>query len=339
MDTKTLYVGIDVSKLTLDIALTVDGKTIIASTKVNNNKDGFKSSTRWIKRYGQINQCEETLCCIESTGIYSNGIIAYLQENTAFKVSVVNPAQAKAYSSTVLLRTKTDKVDAGLLAKYAAGVKPEVTTPLPKEVKELRVLIRHLDYLITRRAQEKAHLESATDKVIEKSIKDIINHYDGQIEKLQKLIKEYLDNHPGLKERIDLLKTIPGIGERTAAILVCELHTEYGRDKITAKAQVAHAGLAPKHKQSGTSIRGKPNICKTGNSRLRKCLYFPAIVATRKNPVIKEFYQRLLAKGKLKKVAIVASMRKLLTIAIGVLNNKAAFDPEWSTKITKVLYA
>lgn len=339
MDTKTLYVGIDVSKLTLDIALTLDGNTIIASTKTNNNKTGFKSTDRMIMKYSQMQRCEKIHCGIESTGIYSDGIIEYLQENTTIKVSVMNPAQGKSYGRTILLRTKTDKVDAGLLARYVAAVKPEVTLPTPKEIKKLRVLSRHLDYLIARRAQEKTHLESAPDKVIMKSIKGIINHYDGQIEKLHKLIKEHLDNHPELKERIELLKTIPGIGETTATILVCELHPEDGRGKITAKAQVAHAGLAPRHKQSGTSVRGKSNICKTGNSRLRKCLYFPAIVATRKNPIIKEFYHRLLAKGKAKMVAIVATMRKLLTIAIGVLNNKTAFDPKWSTMMTKVYYA
>lgn len=339
MDTKTLYVGIDVSKLTLDIAFTLDGNTIINSTKTNNNKPGFKSTERLIMKYSQIHQCEKIHCCIESTGIYSDGIIEYLQENAAFKVSVINPAQVKAYGRTILLRTKTDKVDAALLARYVAAVKPCATPPTPKEIKELRVLIRHLNYLIVRRAQEKTHLESATDKVIMKSIKDIINHYDGQIEKLQRLIKEYLDKHPGLKEQIELLKTIPGIGETTAAILVCEIHPEDGQGKITAKAQVAHAGLAPKHRQSGTSIKGKSSICKTGNSRLRRCLYFPAIVATRTNPIIMEFYQRLLAKGKLKKVAIVAAMRKLLTIAIGILNNKTAFDPNWSNKIRKVYYA
>jgi transposase len=338
MDTKTLYVGIDVSKLTLDVALTVDGNTIIANTKINNDKAEFKSAVRWITKHSQLNQCEVIHCCIESTGIYSDAIVNYLQENTTFKISVINPAQAKAYGSTELLRAKTDKVDAGLLSRYAARVKPDITTPLPKEIRELRVLIRHLEYLISRRAQEKTHLESITDKVITKSIKDIINHYDGQIEKLQQLIKEHLDNYPDLKERIDLLKTIPGIGETTATILICELHSEDNRGKITTKAQIAHAGLAPRHKQSGTSVRGKSNICKTGNSRLRKCLYFPAIVATRKNPVIKEFYHRLLAKGKLKMVAIVAAMRKLLAIAIGVLNNKTAFDPNWSNKIKKVFY-
>ncbi len=159
MSTKTLYVGIDVSKLTLDIALTLDGNTIITSTKVSNNKNGFKLTERLIMKYRQMYQCEKIHCGVESTGIYSDSIIDYLQENTTFMVSVVNPAQAKAYGRTILLRTKTDKVDAGLLARYVAAVKPDITPPIPKEIKSLRVLIQHLDYLIARRAQEKTHLE------------------------------------------------------------------------------------------------------------------------------------------------------------------------------------
>ncbi len=255
-------------------ALTIDGNTIIASMKISNNKYGFKLTERLIIKYTQRYQCEKAHCCIESTGIYSNGIIDYLQENTPFMVSVINPAQAKAYGSTILLRTKTDKVDAGLLARYVAAVKPAITPPTPKEIKELRTLIRHLDYLITRRTQEKTHLESASNKVITKSIKDIINHYDKQIEKLQKLIKEYLDHNPEFKERIELLKTIPGIGESTATILICELHFEDGQGKITTKAQVAHAGFAPRHRQSGISIKKKSSKCKTRKFKTAEMFIF-----------------------------------------------------------------
>ena len=335
MQTKSLFVGIDVSKLTLDIAITLDGKTVEANLKIPNSQAGFKVLASWMKKHARLQKCDEIHSCIESTGIYSDGIADYLQEQGGLKVSLINPVQAKAYGRTVLLRTKTDKVDAGLLARYVAAVKPEVTLPIPMEIKELRSLIRHLDYLITRRAQEKGHLESTTDKVVINSVKDILKHYDKQIKKLEKLINDYLDKRPDLKKKVELLKTIPGIGETTARILLCELHVENNGEKITAKVQIAHAGLAPAQKQSGQSVRGKSMICKTGNARLRRCLYFPAIVASKFNPVITVFYQRLLARGKHKKVAIVAVMIKLLSVAIGVLNNKVAFDPEWSVKTVK----
>jgi transposase len=337
MPVKTLYVGIDVSKHHLDIAVTIDGKTIEANIKTTNNQTGFKDSVSWITKYAQMYTCEIIHCCIESTGVYSDGIADYLQRTEAYQVSLINPIQAKAYSRTVMLRTKTDKVDAGLLAQYVAIVKPAVTLPIPDEIKELRALIRHLDYLNTRRAQEKGHLESATDKVVINSIQDVIKHYDKQIAKLEKLIKDYLSNRPDLKSKVELLKTIPGIGEVTARILLCEIHVERNTEKITAKVQVAHAGLAPAQKQSGKSVRGKSIICKTGNVRLRRCLYFPAIVASKANPIIAVFYQRLLARGKHKKVAIIAAMRKLLSIAIGVLNNHVAFDPNWAEKSIRIM--
>lgn len=335
MQTKTLFVGIDVSKLTLDIAITLDGKTIEANLNTPNNHVGFKAIMTWIKRHTTLHECNEIHCCIEATGIYSDAIVDYLQEQGGIKVSLINPLQAKSYGRTVLLRTKTDKVDAGLLAKYVATVKPEVTLPIPLEIKELRSLIRHLEYLITRRAQEKSHLESTNDKVVINSVKDILKHYDKQIKKLERLIKDYIDKRPDLKNKVELLKTIPGIGETTARILLCELHTESNDEKITAKVQIAHAGLAPAQKQSGQSVRGKTKICKTGNARLRRCLYFPALVASKFNPIIIAFYQRLVERGKPKKVVIVAVMRKLLSIAIGVLNNRAAFDPEWTLKFVK----
>ncbi len=105
---------------------------------------------------------------------------------------------------------------------------------------------------------------------------------------------------PGLKEKTELLKSLTAIGDITSKILLCELHLEDGRARISAKAQTAHAGLAPEHRVSGSSVRGKPHICRVGNSRLRKCLYMPAMVAINHNPVISAFYKRLIGKGSLK---------------------------------------
>lgn len=227
------------------------------------------------------------------------------------------------------MRTKTDRVDSELLALYAATVKPKVTEKRPEDLKELRSLVRHLEYLINRRGQEVGRLESTTSALVADSIKGIIKSYDKQIEKIKEAIEEHLRKHPDLRERTELLESIPGIGEITSKILLCELHMEGGGERISAKAQTAHAGLAPQHRISGSSVRGKPRICKTGNSRLRRCLYFPTMVAIKHNPVIRRFYRRMLENGKPKMVALVAAMRKLLVIAIGVLNNRTEFDENW----------
>jgi len=114
-------------------------------------------------------------------------------------------------------------------------------------------------------------------------------------------------------------------------------HIEDGKS-LNVKAQVAHAGLAPKERKSGSSINGKTRICKTGNASLRSALYMPAMSATKHNPALREFYQRLISKGKLKMVALVAVMRKLLVYAIGILRNNTPYNPDW-TKILQEKFA
>jgi transposase len=134
-----------------------------------------------------------------------------------------------------------------------------------------------------------------------------------------------------LKHQVQLLQSIKGIGDRTAWQILAELHA-HDSININIKAQVAHAGLAPRQFQSGSSVNGKPRICKTGNHRLRKALYMPALSALRFNPQLKEFYHRLLSRGKLKMVALVAVMRKMLVLATGILNNNLPFDANWTAK-------
>jgi len=329
MSKRTLYVGIDVSKKALEVATTVDGKEAEATKEIRNNLGGFRMLEEWTRKQSHKHGCEEIHYCIESTGVYSEKVVEYLQGRGDLMVSVVNPFVVKSFGKSLGVRTKTDRVDSELLALYAATVKPKVTEKRPEDLKELRSLVRHLEYLINRRGQEVGRLESTTNALVADSIKGIIKSYDKQIEKIKEAIEEHLRKHPDLRERTELLESIPGIGEITSKILLCELHMEGGGERISAKAQTAHAGLAPQHRISGSSVRGKPRICKTGNSRLRRCLYFPTMVAIKHNPVIRRFYRRMLENGKPKMVALVAAMRKLLVIAIGVLNNRTEFDENW----------
>lgn len=329
---KVLYVGIDVSKQTIDISITIDGKKIIASKKLLNKAVDYAVLEIWLKKYADKHKCSVIHCCIEATGIYTEELSDYLQSKEGFLLSLVNPYQIKSFGRSMLLRTKTDKVDAGMIAQYLAIMKPEPTPKASKELKELKLLIRHLKYLIERRANEKNHLESVSDKIIRKSIEDIILSYTKQIKEIENLIEEHINNHPDLKSKVELLESIPGIGKATARIILCELLNEDKNGKLSIKAQTAHAGLAPMKKESGISVRGKETICKTGNKKLRESLFYPAMSAIRHNKVLQKFYARLLANGKPKMVAVVAAMRKLLVISIGVLNNKTAFNPEWTSE-------
>ncbi|EKE02256.1 MAG: pilin gene inverting protein [uncultured bacterium] len=160
-------------------------------------------------------------------------------------------------------------------------------------------------------------------------VKATINFYSQSISQIELKIKEHLKNYSKLNHQVKLLKSIKGIADRTAWQILSELH--FG-NTICAKAQVAHSGLAPRQFQSGSSVNGKPRICKTGNRNLRKALYMPAMCALRHNRQLSEFYHRLLSKGKLKMVALVAVMRKLLVLAIGILNNDKPFDENWVVK-------
>lgn len=332
MEKIILYVGIDVSKHTLDCALTLDGETLMARRQVANTPGGYDQLRTWVQRYLQRVHALTVHYCLEATGIYSEGVAQCLVKQENARVSIMNPMQVKAFGKSLLLRTKTDKVDAELLARYAAQVHPATTVQLPEELKILRTLVRHLEYLLQRQRQEQGHLESATYPVVRRSIQKSITHYARQIKQVQRQIADHLDQHPQLRNQVDLLQTITGIGQQTAQRLLCELHPAKQQGRRSTKAQVAHAGLAPREKQSGTSIRGKPCICRVGNTRLRAGLYFPTMVAMRYNPVIRSFYQRLIDQGKPPMVALVAAMRKLLVIAIGVLNNQVPFDPNWKAK-------
>ena len=334
-DCDCLFCGIDVSKATLDLALTIDSKNILSLKRFDNNFKGFVLIHKHLEKFKAKFGCTNVSVCLESTGIYSDGVFTYLKKNSDFKVSVINPFQSKSFTKSIMLRTKTDKIDAEMLAVYAYTIKPPETSLKTEEFYLFQKLVRFYETLKKLRANEKIMLESAVIPFIKNIIEDNIVNYDLQIKKVADEIKRLVNKNVDLTNKVRLLTSIKGIGEITAWIILCEMILEDQNNKINVKSQVAHAGLAPGQNQSGSSIRGKSKICKTGNSRLRKSLYMPAMCAIVSNPVIKKFYDRLVSKGKPKKVALIAASRKLLTICIGVLNNNTAFDPEWNNKIQK----
>jgi len=322
-----LYSGIDVSKDKLDIAIAENREKIVSNAAFDNNLSGFKQLQKWVKKHSK--NFKNVHFCIESTGIYHEEITEFLQEQ-GFIVSVINPFQSKSFANSKLCRTKTDKVDAGLLAHYCLIHQPEENVKLPEEVKKLRRLVRFLNTQIEARAKEKTRLHSIKDDDVAHVLKGTILFLSDSIAQVEGLINEHINNCPNLKHKVRLLKTIPGIGDKTAWEILAEIHIEDGKS-INVKAQVAHAGLAPKERSSG-NMKGKTKICKTGNSQLRRALYMPAACCIRRNPILSDFYHRLLSRGKLKMVALVAVMRKLLAIAIGVLKNNQPFQIDWVTK-------
>lgn len=324
----TLYVGIDVSKKSLELSATGDGEKIIGARSVTNDKQGWNAILKWAGSNARKINAGSIHICMESTGVYGQELLEFLQEGDLV-VSVVNPARIKGFSQGRQLRVKTDRTDAATIAIFCAKMKPAPTPVTPPEFKELRAFVRHIDYLVECRSEAKGRLESTRNASVRESIECAIKNYDALIDEMEKKIREHIDKHPEIKEDVELMKSIPGISDTTARMLYCELHTARENGKLGRKEQTAHAGLAPMIRQSGTSLNRTKGICKTGSSRLRAGLFFPTMSAIQHNPVIREFFGRLKAKGKSGMVAVVASMRKLLMIVIGVLNNRTPFDPMW----------
>ena len=320
----TEYLGIDVAKEKVDVALIQGEKTYFKVFP--NQQKGFNALLKWL----QQKQVQELHACMEATGSYWEKLAKCLFSSD-YKVSVVNPFQIHHFAKCELSRTKTDKVDAGVIARYCKSQNPYPWKPLPPHKRELRDLNRRRDALKLMRSQELTRLKDPEISEIEiESINKIIQALTVEIKFLTTKIKEKIKQKTELNEEVRLLESIPGIGETTAVVILSEAG-EISNFR-SARQLAAYAGLTTRHKKSGKSVKGKSKLSKQGNSRLRKALYFPAVVAKDDNPIIKRFYQHLLAKGKIKKVALIAAMRKLLHIAYGVLKHKEPFNENYLPK-------
>jgi len=195
----------------------------------------------------------------------------------------------------------------------------------------LQALARHLQQLKETRAEQRTRVQTPQlPELVVKSIADLIAVFDKEIAQIERTIEEHIDRHPDLKTKHELLKSIPGIGATTAASILSEMPNI--SEFKTARDVAAFAGLSPRTVQSGTSIRGRGALCKTGNARLRKALYMPALSAKRFNPTLKAFADGLSARGKHHMVVMGAVMRKLLVLAWAILKSGHHFAPNRSTQ-------
>jgi transposase len=319
---EVLPLGIDISKSKFDVALLLeDGR--LHHRVFANNASGFEQLSTWLAK----RHIQQVHACLEATGTYGEALALYLFK-AGHIVSVVNPAIIKAFAKTEMTRTKTDKSDSSLIARYCYKHQPAAWARPPPEISELQALLRRLEALLEMRQQEANRLAAGLQaESVKDSVTDHIAYLDCQITHTQSLIRDHIDQNPSLKQQRDLLSSIPGIGELTAAKLLSEFVDI--KHYSSARQAAAFAGLVPRQNDSGSSVRGKPRLCKVGTARLRKALYFPAIVATQHNPVIRAFSERLRDKGKCPMVIIGAAMRKLIHIAFGVLTSGKPFDPDY----------
>lgn len=312
------YLGLDIGKTKIHVCLVLNERQPKQKV-IANTPDGHQDLLDWLSRH----QVGRLHACMEATSTYGHGIAKRLHE-TSYSVSIANPKAVHAYAESRLSRTKTDAVDARLIAAYCRDLKPTLWTPPPPEVETLQILTRRHQALERMIGQEQNRLETAVPDLVDE-IKAHITFMEQQQTAVLVKIQAHIDQHPKLKQQQAHLDSIPGIGPSTAALILSEIgdwHT-FG----SARQLAAYAGLTPQEKSSGTSIRGKTRLCKLGNSRLRKALFFPALCLLRWSEPIRHWREQLLGRCKTKRQVVGAVMHKIMRWVFGVLHSGKPFDP------------
>lgn len=313
-----IILGIDISKAKFDVAFRLPTGRWQCHV-FDNHPKGFEALHQWIQNH----HTSPVTAFMEATGIYGEDLALNLYTQ-GHHVVVVNPAQIKYFAQSKLSRAKTDRKDAQIIAEFGL-VHPDlmVWEPPIKAIRKIRVLYRCLQELTADLVTIKNRLEACRDEQVQATYETMRSNLEDQIKRLEAIIRLHIKQDESLTVCVKNLKSIPGVAEKTAWGLLSEMPDV--KTFKSAKQLTAYAGLTPTIRQSGTSVRGRGSISKTGSVRLRTLLYWPGIVATLYNPTVKALADRLKAKGKKGKVIIVAAMRKLLHIIFGVLKTKEAF--------------
>jgi len=306
------YIGIDVAKQNFDLCC-LNQKEIRQ----------FENDTKGIRKaLGAIKKLRPKLVVMEATGGYEALLAAELHA-ARLPVAVVNPRRIRDFARANGQLAKTDKLDAMVIALFAARMKPPTQEQIDHNSRRMKALVTRRNQLIRMHTAENNRREHVLDGVIGRSLNRIIRTIEREIGNVEKLIQEQLDSMPELRAKAKILDSAPGIGQTTAAMLVTEV-PELGR--LNRRQVAMLVGVAPINRDSGT-FRGK-RMTGAGRRDVRSRLFMPTLVAIRFNPVISRFYKHLLANGKVKMTAIIACMRKLLTI----LNFMVAKNEAWNSE-------
>ena len=310
--------GIDISKADFHACLIQGTKRTKKSFP--NRPAGYRQVRSWLKN----RRCANVHACMEATGAYWEGLAKALHD-AGDTVSVVNPSQTVFFARSQLRRTKTDSVDAEMIAQFCQERHPAAWVPPPPEISELRGLLSYREHVVGERMRlEQMATQIHVSKELRKAHAQQLRALEVTIAAVEKQLQALATKQPRIAQQVGALTTVSGLGFLTALSLVAKLPTERLR---SAKAAAAYVGLAPSERQSGTSVHGKPRICKTGNAGLRCDLYMPALSAMRFNPILKAFAERLRERGKPGKVIVVAVMRKLVALAFTILKNLSSTAP------------
>ena len=324
------FIGIDVSKATLDCAWLRDPDQDKAKRKgCQNEPRSFESLITWAEASSGLPR-QSLAFVIEPTHIYHEQLVRFLHDLGA-TVYLVNPGRVRKFAEGVGILSKNDVIDAVLLVRYGLMARKLIAyAPAPQEVNDLRSLLNRLDVLERNCRKELNRLEKAGKsatfhRLEQQSIRRSVKRHETEIATFRNAARQCINASPWLKRDVELLGTVPGVGEKTAWLLVVILSS---RPFKSASEVASFLGLNPIEKRSGRSEYRKPRLSKSGSARYRQAFYFPAMVATRKNPDVRALYERLLDAGKPKMCALGAAMRKLVHISYGVHKNQRPYRPQ-----------
>jgi transposase len=314
--------GIEVSHLTLVVALRVHDHDE-PLREFPNTGEGQQAVLRFLER-----SARPVHVALESTGLYGLDLaLALHQADVA--VMVANPRAVRHFATAMMRRSKNDQLDAVVLREFAARMPFQPWRPPSAAALKLVAVARRLEALTDMMAAEKnrghaASLSEALPAVIRRDIQRSIQTQQRAIDRLTRAAQEFILADRELARRYELLLSIPGFGATSAVHTLAEL-TLLPAD-MGVRQWVAYAGLDPREYTSGTSVHKKVRISKAGNKHLRRALYMPALVAVRHDPHVRAYYEHLLARGKTKMQALVATMRKLLHAIFGMFKHDQLFD-------------
>ena len=308
------FVGIDVAKAHVDLFDTITE----SHRQFENQSEGVIQCTDYLVAL------DPELIVLESTGGYETSLAVALQ-SAGLSVAVVNPRRVRDFGRAVGRLAKTDRIDAMLLANYAATMMPPERPMRDRKSRFMKALVTRRHQLLKMRTADGNRREHSHDKAIAQSITAVIKTFDRELKKTEQQLQTLIGASKTLNQRVKVLTSVPGIGEITATMLVTEV-PELGQ--LNRRQIAALIGVAPINRDSG-SFRGK-RMTGGGRQNVRTRLFMPTLVACHHNPVMKAFYQRLLEQGKSKMTALVAAMRKLLTI----INTMLAKNENWNPKLT-----
>jgi transposase len=309
-----LYLGIDVSKEWLDLHV-LDG----VSQRFANSTDGHRALIELVRSLSRQQPIERVV--LEATGGYERLLVAELAA-AGLPLVVVNPRQVRDFAKALGLLAKTDRIDARVLARFAQSVQPPQRPILDENGHQLKQTLARRAQLVEMRTMESNRLKQALVPRVIVDLKATIAFLDQRIQGIEDELDQLIRQSPAWQENADLLQTVPGIGPQTARVLIVELPELGGcsRHQIAALS-----GLAPMNRDSGTS-RGKRMIV-GGRKPVRRALFMAALSAVKHNPALRSHYEKLRQAGKPFKVAMVACMRKLLTILNAMLRDRKPWHP------------